>query len=180
MIIGLTGSIGSGKSWVTAIIHAHFEVAIIDLDLLGHDILKESTLIQKLCQTFGESILDSTGQINRKNLGSLAFSSPENLAKLNQITHPEIKKTALTLLNKPLQNTMIVGALIQEIGLSPLCDKMIVVTAPDKQLPEEKRPIRSHQRSEEDYLLVADIILKNPFTHEFEHEVLRLFRNLLL
>lgn len=92
MIIGLTGLMGSGKSEVAAVFTKLGAVSI-DADTIGRQVLEtDSVVFYRLLTTFGVSILNRNLTLNRKRLGQLAFSSPANAAKLNEIVHPPLLK----------------------------------------------------------------------------------------
>ena len=85
-VIGIIGGICSGKSTVAA----QFEklgCAVIDADKLAHDALFEPSVKKKITELFGDQILDSKGDIDRKKLGQLVFSDKNELSSLNMIIH---------------------------------------------------------------------------------------------
>lgn len=87
---GLTGGIASGKSTV-AEMFAELGAYIIDADKVGHQMLDSSgSAYQKIVHYFGDEILDSSGEIDRKLLGALVFADAEKLKALNAIVHPGI------------------------------------------------------------------------------------------
>ena len=144
MIIGLTGPAGSGKSTVSNIIKEIYKkVEIIDVDRVGHYVLTLSFVKQELKKVFGSDIFECYSNvsekellqkdISRKKLGQLVFSNKESLRKLNSIVHPiifnEVKNNIKTLLKK-YDIIIIDAALLNEIKLNKLCDKIIYVTAP--------------------------------------------------
>jgi dephospho-CoA kinase len=90
VIIGLTGLIGSGKSEVAAIF-ARMGAIHIDADAIGrHVVDTDPVVFYRLLTVFGGSILNPNLTLNRKRLGRLAFSSPANAVKLNEIVHPPL------------------------------------------------------------------------------------------
>ena len=100
LIIGLTGGSGCGKSIVSKAA-SDLGFIHIDTDKIGHDvILKPSKTYPKLIDEFGASILDADGEINRKKHGSIVFSNPEKLKKLNQIVHPAIIENTKNMLKE--------------------------------------------------------------------------------
>jgi len=86
---GLTGGIGSGKSTVASIFAKH-GVPTLDLDKLGHQIIKRPEIIEQLTATFGTSILDEQQQIHRAQLADIAFSYASHTQQLNHIMHAAI------------------------------------------------------------------------------------------
>lgn len=90
-IIGLTGNIACGKSRISAYLKEH-GFKIIDADSLGKIILGKKEIKDKVVRVFGKEILKYDFVIDRKKLGSIVFSSKENLEKLNRITLPPLTK----------------------------------------------------------------------------------------
>ena len=92
LTIGLTGKTGAGKSTVASYLKEK-GCYIIDGDIIARQITeKGSDVLPMLQKAFGDDILDEKGCLIRKLLAERAFSSKENTALLNSITHPAIKK----------------------------------------------------------------------------------------
>jgi len=90
IVIGLTGSIGSGKSTVSNFLAA-LGAAIINADELGHEALKPNTETwQEIVRHFGKGILKNDDEIDRQKLGEIVFNDAQALAQLNQIMHPRM------------------------------------------------------------------------------------------
>lgn len=88
--IFVIGGMGSGKSTAS---HALVDqgLALIDLDKVGHGILKWEVVKEDLVEAFGDDILDSDGEIVRSLLAAKAFATPADTRKLNRITMPRIE-----------------------------------------------------------------------------------------
>lgn len=92
MIIGLTGSIATGKSTVTQYLLSK-GYCVIDSDLIARQIVKKGhSVLESIAKTFGSEMLLPSGELNRKVLGELIFSDESARKKLNQLTHPAINK----------------------------------------------------------------------------------------
>ena len=90
LIVGLTGGIACGKTTVAELLAQH-GADVIDLDEIGHQLLKNSNpIFDQIVKAFGEEILDESGNISRAKLGRIVFHNPECRLRLNQITHPAI------------------------------------------------------------------------------------------
>lgn len=90
MIVGITGSIGSGKTTAAKIFSMH-HFSRIDADEIGHDlIIRNSPHYKKLVAEFGDEILGKNKAIDRKKLGNIVFGDSEKLGKLNSIMLPAI------------------------------------------------------------------------------------------
>ena len=90
LVIGLTGSIGTGKSEVARLLES-LGAVVINADQVGHDAYVPNTESwREVVETFGRDILQPTGEIDRRKLGAIVFSDPEQMAKLNEIMHPRM------------------------------------------------------------------------------------------
>lgn len=89
--IGITGSIGTGKSTFSDLLRkkGHF---VLDADVLAKKNLeKTSPAFNKIVAEFGNAILNSEGNIDRAALAQVVFSDKKKLEKLELITHPEVR-----------------------------------------------------------------------------------------
>ena len=82
----LTGGIGTGKSTASSLFFLH-GFQIIDADKIAHTVLNRETKIIK--KEFGDDFANNQ-IVNRKKLGRLVFSNPDDLKKLEDILHPKI------------------------------------------------------------------------------------------
>lgn len=90
LVIGLTGSIGSGKSTVSKYISDR-GYTVIDADMISRNITeKGSDLIPKLVETFGEDIVSDDGSLDRKALGQIVFSDTVEKEKLEKIVTAKV------------------------------------------------------------------------------------------
>ena len=90
LLVGLTGGLASGKSYV-AEIFAELGCHIIHADALGHEtLLPTGDAYASAIAEFGLGILNADQTINRKALADIVFTDPEKLAKLNAIVHPAV------------------------------------------------------------------------------------------
>lgn len=133
MILGITGSVGSGKTTAARLFGRHW-YSRIDADKIGHEIMKKnSAAYKKIVQEFGNEILDKNGNIDRKKLGGMVFNDAEKLKELNSITHPiifsDIKNKIKKIKAKCKNKTKIVidAPLLIETNLKDYVDKIIVV-----------------------------------------------------
>lgn len=170
MIIGITGYIGSGKTTVAKIFESH-GYNIMDVDHIGHELLKRGDIKNQVTSIFGTDILDRKMDIDRKLLREIVFKYEDKLKKLNDIVHPEIKRVVREVLEKFKENIIIDAALLAELGFIDFCDKTIIVKADIKDIYERKSPdytknqildIMSNQHMPEE----ADYIIENNGTYE--------------
>ena len=131
--IGLTGGIGSGKSAASGILGI-LGAGLIDADLVGHASYRSGTEgFEKVTKAFGNDLIGDDGEIDRKKLGPIVFSEPDNLNKLNAILHPIIYsmiKTELTNMeNSGEQVAVVEAAILIEANWQDLFDELWVVDA---------------------------------------------------
>ena len=91
-VIGITGSIASGKSTATEFLRRELGYIVVDADKIAREVLERGTSGYKaVVETFGVSIIDPiTGEINRQALGGIVFTDPSRRKVLEGITHPRI------------------------------------------------------------------------------------------
>ncbi|MBZ2133528.1 dephospho-CoA kinase [Streptococcus gordonii] len=91
-IIGITGGIASGKSTVTVFLRQQ-GYKVIDADQVVHELQEPGgRLYQALLSTFGSSILQEDGRLDRPKLGTMIFGNPELLEQSSQIQNQIIRE----------------------------------------------------------------------------------------
>lgn len=135
-IIGLTGSIGTGKSVVRRMLE-HLGAYGIDADALGHRaIAKGAPGYQAVLDTFGRFLLDENEQIDRVKLSRIVFNDPQALAALEAIIHPLVIQAVDLLIRRSPHKVIVVEAIkLLESSLADACDGIwVVYTPPEIQL----------------------------------------------
>ena len=131
--VGLTGGIGSGKSAAAKILGT-LGAGLSDADLVGHASYRAGTEgFDKVIEAFGDDLIGSDGEIDRKKLGPIVFSEPGNLTRLNEILHPIIYSMIKTEL-KNMENSgekvaVVEAAILIEANWQDLFDELWVVDA---------------------------------------------------
>lgn len=130
VIIGLTGSIGMGKSTVAAMFEAA-GIPVFDADAEVRALQGPSGGLNEAIE---EAFPGSTGPqgVNRDALGKLVFGNPEALARLEAIVHPAVAEKRAAFLAENSNAPIIVFdiPLLFERGGHELVDRVIVVSAP--------------------------------------------------
>jgi len=187
-VIGITGRVGSGKSHLVSLISERYKLPVIDLDSVGHDVLRDENVVMTLSGIYGKEILDPDGLVDRKRLGKIVFGSSSKLDTLNEIVHPLLKAKVLSILDEisgsgDERHILLVGALISEIGLRGLINVLIVLDATDEAsrlAVGDKFLIAKHQRSREAFKKDADFILVNDYSVGFDERAVAIFEGLLV
>jgi dephospho-CoA kinase len=95
LIVGLTGGIATGKSTITGFFK-EANIPVIETDSIAKSVMvKGSDVYHSVLETFGDQVLLSNQEINRKALGQLIFTDEAAREKLNAIVHPAVKSIML-------------------------------------------------------------------------------------
>ncbi|WP_096269657.1 dephospho-CoA kinase [Paucisalibacillus globulus] len=152
LVIGLTGSIASGKSTVSSMLK-ELHLPVIDADQIARDVVEpgEDTL-KEIGLAFGKEILNADGTLNRKKLGSIIFSNNEKRKMLNSIVHPAVRKRMLeqkeTYLKDGESCVVMDIPLLFESKLTHMVDKILVVYV-DEHVQLERLMERDNSTKEE-------------------------------
>jgi dephospho-CoA kinase len=138
--VGLTGSIGVGKSFVAGVL-AELGAHVLDADRTSREVVEPgSPGLLAIVEYFGPEVTREDGTLNRELLGSVIFADEEKRAQLNSILHPYIIARQDGFLRAwetedPKGIGIVDAALMIESGGFRRFDKLIVVhCAADKQL----------------------------------------------
>jgi dephospho-CoA kinase len=133
IILGLTGSIGMGKS-VAANTFRHFGIPVHDADLAVHDLMKPGGAAFDAIVAYYPPALDNN-KINRKILGDFVFQNDDNLEGLENILHPMVRQKKNQFLGQAARrrcrSVVLDVPLLFETGGHKSCDGVVVVHAPD-------------------------------------------------
>ena len=176
-VIGITGSLGSGKSLFIEAVQDR-GVVFIDADRLGHEVVGSSPDIRKkLAGAFGQDVLDSKGKLKRRLVRERAFADRDGLIKLNKAVHPALIRLLRERITQqkmnPWKKPVIVDcALIFEWGVEDLFDSIVTVWADrevrlnrfilrDNMNPVVFEGIENAQLPQEEKIRRADIAVEN-------------------
>ena len=193
--IGITGPTGAGKTTALNVL-TELGAHIIDADQVYHDLLAHSTPMgDALTARFGSAILDETGQVDRKALGSVVFADPTALADLNAITHrfiiEEIDRQAAQAETDGRTAVAIDAIALIESGVGETCDAVVGILAPREirirrimareGIPADYARKRVDAQQGDDFFRThCTYILENQGTaEEFAQKALALFQTLI-
>ena len=176
IIVGLTGSVGTGKSTVTNFFR-QMGAYVIDWDELAREVVHpHSKAWKEIVEYFGKDFLNEDLTINRQKLAEIVFSDKEKVTKLNQIVHPEVFKEDERITNeiKSLDPDALIIKdipLLFELTRPVLVDKIVVVSASEqtqlRRLEEKgmsREDVQSRIRSQlplEGKIKSADFVINN-------------------
>ena len=128
-IIGLTGGIGSGKSTIARELEKQ-GFAVYDCDHEAKRIIAEKKDVQTaIINLLGEEAFVN-GHYNTAYVAQRVFDKKELLEQLNKIVHPAVKKDIIRQ-TSAVRLLFVESAILCEAGLDSLCDKIVVVEAPE-------------------------------------------------
>jgi len=175
--IGLTGGIGSGKSEASRIL-SELGALVIDADIVGHETYRSGEpAFRGVVEAFGDGIVGSDGEIDRRQLGSIVFANPDNLARLTGIVWPKIREHLEKIIERAgaqreTQAIVVEAAVLFEAGWENLFDEVWVITAPEdevlkrleiqrNQKPEQTRARVRAQMTNDERERRADVMVRN-------------------
>jgi dephospho-CoA kinase len=153
-LIGIVGGIASGKSLVAEQMQALGGV-LLDADRAGHEVLRETEVIEALHRRWGDGIVALDGSLSRSVIAKIVFSAGNQEEKryLESVTHPRIaarlQEQIASQAAAGAEVFIVDAALLFEAGWDKLCDQIVFVSC-----PREIRLTRALSRgwSESDFL----------------------------
>lgn len=130
--LGITGGIGSGKSYVAQMLQARWEVPVYDCDSEAKRLTAESDDIRTaLTQLVGDHLWQQ-GQMQKPVLAAYLFASPEHAAQVNAIIHPAVRRDFLCWADAHSRSPVVAieSAILCESGFHTLVDSILLVDAP--------------------------------------------------
>lgn len=149
-LLGITGTLGSGKSTVGDILES-YGVAVIDSDKIVHELLRQPGPIREaVLKRFGGTIANTDGTINRQALGKIVFSDPAARKDLESIVHPAVRAVSQSCIAEHAGESVIalLIPLLFEAGMQDMFDQIWCVDTAYDQLLERLQK-RSNLSKEE-------------------------------
>lgn len=182
-IIGLTGGIGSGKSTIAKVFES-LGVPVYEADSRAKVLIAENREVKnRIIALFGDQAYTSANIYNRDFIASQVFGNPLLLKQLNEIVHPAVALDFEKWLPKSQ------GFVIKEAAImnkNPGLNAIIVVISPEelrisrilkrdsfRNIEEIKRIITA-QKTEEEFLEMADYVIYNNELELIIPQVLRI------
>jgi dephospho-CoA kinase len=139
-VLVLTGGLGAGKSTAARFFQQH-DASVVDLDEVARHVLTVgSPVVGQLVDEFGPGIVLPDGSVDREYLASLAFESPDSVARLNSIVHPAIAREVgpaldelRSMSHQPSAVVLEVPLLVEAPVFAELADEVLAITAPLEQ-----------------------------------------------
>jgi dephospho-CoA kinase len=134
ILIGLTGSVATGKSTVAKMFKKCGAI-VIDADELAREVVQPGKPAwREIVRTFGRRILNLDRTIDRHALGAIVFHDKKKLRHLERIIHPRVAREQIRLTKQAAKNdpkavVIYDVPLLFEAGIDKRVDKTVVVAA---------------------------------------------------
>ena len=181
LLIGLTGGIASGKTFVSECFEAH-GAPVVDADQLAREVVQPgSDGLKQLVMHFGDAVLTPERELNRRALRDIIFANPQEREFLDNTLHPLIRKLSETRIEaaRQLAYPYLVYAvpLLVETTQQERFDRIAVVDVPealqiqrlavrDGSSSWQAQQILNAQATRQERLAVADDVIDNSMTKE--------------
>lgn len=192
IILGLTGSIGMGKS-ATAKMFADLGIPVYDADAAVHALYAVGgAAVGPLSERFGD--ITDKGAVDRPALRAKVIDDPDAMADLERIVHPLVGQSQLNFRQQALESeskfAVLDIPLLYETGGDARCDYVAVVTAPadvqrarvllrNEMSEDEFERILTKQMSDHDKRARADFVISTAFGFDFTRAHVQAITNLL-
>ena len=135
ILVGLTGNIASGKSEVARIMH-DLGATVVDADQLAREAVRPSSpALAAILERWGGGVLLPDGSLDRAALRRVVFADPAQLAALNALVHPEVRRLRdrQVAAARARGDAVVVAdiPLLFEVGLEKEMDRIVLVDAPE-------------------------------------------------
>ena len=181
--IAITGGIGSGKSYVSAMLQAGGIPIYNTDDEAKRLMLSDEGIRRDLVALLGEEVYQD-GVLNKPLLASYLFADSANAARINGIVHPRVKEDFLRWVNQHAKKE-IVGmecAILFEAGFEDAVDAIVMVYAPEdirleramKRDSATEAQIRARMKaqiSDEEKCQKSDYIIRNDGSLSLENQL---------
>lgn len=151
-IIGITGGVGSGKSYVLKYLREAYDATVIEADEVGRMVQQaDNEAYNKIVEEFGTVAVNDDGELDRAYLAQQIYGDEAKRIVMNNIVHPIVKSFIIEQIEiEKAYGTsyfVIEAAILIESGLSALCDELWFIYADDE--TRIKRLMSSRNYTEE-------------------------------
>lgn len=192
LCLGVTGGIGSGKSYVCRMLEQRGVPVFYTDDEAKLEMRSNTAIHQELCAIIGPEVLDACGRPVKDVLSQYIRQSAAHAQRVNDIVHPRVRERAMRWLNSMHHSsiTAIECALLFESGFNSLCQKTLTVSAPlqvrinrichrDNITPAKAREWIDLQMPQEEKIRLSDYVICNDGTQNIDRQVDHIVKILL-
>ena len=142
IILGITGGIGSGKSYISSLLREQMDVPVYDCDAEAKRLIDEE-IRRKLISLVGEHVYKD-GVLQKNALASYLFANQQHAQKVNAIVHPVVRDDFCKWVKQQVAEIVAMeSAILYESGFDKVVDKVLFVNAP-KELRIQRALLRDN------------------------------------
>ena len=131
IILGITGGIGSGKSYVSTLLREQLNVPVYDCDTEAKRLMNEDETIQRRLKELVGAHVYKNGKLQKSILANYLFSDQHHAQKVNAIVHPVVKDDFRKWAERQKSDVVAIeSAILYESGFDSMVDKILLVDAP--------------------------------------------------
>jgi dephospho-CoA kinase len=180
MKIGLTGGIGSGKSYVCRYLRQH-GIEVFDCDTAAKQLMRTSpTLRQQLTELIGPETYTDEGLLNKAVVAQFLLALPANAKAIDAIVHPAVFDAFIE-----SGLTWMESAILYESGAYKLVDKVVAVVAPkevrirrvmqrDNISREKALDWMNRQMNQDEVARKADFVVINDGEKDIDNQIIKI------
>lgn len=192
-VIGLTGGVGSGKSFVAQMMEQEYlaqgcKAELLLADEIGHMVMEpDGECYTQIIERYGEEILGRDKGIDRGLLAEKIFGDEQERQALNAIVHPAVIRYMEKYIDSRRQQEGVIvleSAILFEVSCDRLCDTVWYVHVPEQIRRERLRESRGYseekisammkrQLSEEEFIRRSDDVIDNSGSREQLRDTIR-------
>ena len=190
MKIGITGGIGSGKTYVCKIISS-LGFPIYDCDTRAKELMSSNkALISSIKQLIGTDSYNNDGSINKEVIAGFLFANKANADKMNQLVHPAVKNDFLQWASEQQSEIVFMeSAILFESKFNDVVDHTVAIYAPaeirlkraiqrDNTTKEKIESRMRQQLTEQEISWLSDFQINNDGKANVHEQVLELLSKL--
>jgi dephospho-CoA kinase len=191
IIVGLTGGIGSGKTYIAQKFQT-LGIPIYNSDTRARELMMlDNELIENLKNLFGPGVY-SNQKLNKAFIAEQIFKDQQLLQKMNQLVHPKVQNDFELWCKQHTAAPFVIkeAAILIESGAYKQCNYIIVILAPktlrmervmnrDNMSHEQFVNILNNQLSDKERLEFANFTIRNDGTEELDQKVYELYQQIV-
>ena len=129
--LGITGGIGSGKSYIGHVLQTCFDVPVYDCDANAARIMRSDSNVVERLRLLLDNLYAPNGELDKQRMARYIFASDENACNVNRIVHPAVQKDLQRwFAEQVVPVAAMESAILYESGFDVEVDKVIFVEAP--------------------------------------------------
>ena len=133
VILGITGGIGSGKSFISSLFREQLNVPVYDCDTEAKHLMNEDKALQQQLKQLVGTHVYKAGKLQKSVLADYLFSDQQHAQKVNAIVHPAVKDDFRKWAGQQKVGVVAIeSAILYESGFDSVADKVIFVDAPQE------------------------------------------------